>query len=190
MSKITLGEAVFNNGMAGVVAGCTVRFEKRKSTDPTNQPIYKLIAVDPNTGGEINKGFFYNDKFPSKAQENFFKNEMTHLLRAFEVKNPRREFDTYREMLDYVIQSCRENNSEEKTFYIVADYGTLKWPKRFLQLNGYPWYIMPSDGGREPSLRDDALTERPTPDGDQGVSIGASTEDSAPAVDNSDEWID
>ncbi len=183
MSKITLDEKnIFNEGLAGVVSNCSVKFEKRKDTEPKNLPIYKLIAIDSN-GAEVNKGFFYNDKFDSEAKERFFKNEMRHLLKIFKVENPKNEFDSFPEMLDYVINECRKN-SEGAKFNVVVDYGTDKWPKRFLQMNGYPWYIMPNDSPA--SLRNDALQIRPIPDSETKTEDLATTSSDKDSV---DDWI-
>lgn len=179
---------VFNGGKAGIVRGCKVVVKRRGADDPTNQPMYRLEVYDTdqqtNTNDSItiypvNKGFFYREeKWNSEAHEKYAVNELKHLLKTFDhpiEKNSKgvddiveqRDIKDYNDFIDYTFEFLGKTLSENKglMFDIAVDYGTEEFPQKYLQLNGYPWYIMKQ--GSTISNKNNAKMDRPTPDGEE-----------------------
>lgn len=171
---------VFNNGVTGVVEGCLITVSKKTAKDHERAPDYKIIVkdkvqienkdkVEEDKIYPVNKGYYYQDEFKSEKAEVFFVKELKHLLKM--VDHPTNEdgelkfeksFSSYNDFLDYTMKYIATSSSS-KTFDVVVDYGKENYPQKFLQLNGYPYYICRS-GSMKLTLSKDALTERPKDD--------------------------
>lgn len=167
---------VFNAGKTGIVKECKVTVVKKTSSDAEKSPDYKIIVFDKSQQENkdttiqnypVNKGYYYNNKFKSEKQEKFAVNELKHLLKIFgHSLNLEKEIITttpvnsYNEFLDYTMNFIR--TSVPKLFDVVVDYGTSAYPKQFLQLNGYPWWI--GECNSKLSNASNVLLERPKPD--------------------------
>jgi hypothetical protein len=174
---------IFNGGEAGVVKGCSVRVEKKTANDTENAPDYKLFVTD-ETGAEFNKGYFKgNLDDMSEGQEQFFVKEMKHLAKVFRVQDQLpTQVASYEELIDTTMKLCNKNQANVKVNVAVC-YGTVDYPRRFLELDGF-WGIQNVEDG-VPRLSRKALTERPEPDSDgPDITIGGGSEDSGVA----DDW--
>jgi hypothetical protein len=165
---------IFNDGNAGVKEKCLIKIEKKTETDSPNGPDYKLYGwdqaqVENNLNLEqdriypVNKGFFKRDEFNSKAAERFAINELKHLLKITGHKVDDkdslvfdRSFESPNDFMDYTMHfmNSQLNANPSWRFDLVVDYGNKDFPKKFLQLNGYPWYICKSDTIKLQNKRD------------------------------------
>jgi len=139
MSAINLNDAkydvtankVFNGGKAGVVNNCKIRVERKKADDADNAPKYKVILTD-EAGGEVNKGYFDGFEKMSDKAKDFFVKEMKYLSSLFEVKLPE-AVESYGALLDATMRGCFDN-MPGKLVNVAVAYGTVDYPKRFLQV--------------------------------------------------------
>lgn len=177
MSAINLNDAkydvssnkVFNGGNAGIVNNCKIRVERKKAEDPDNAPKYKVILTDSN-GGEVNKGYFDGfDKMSDKAKE-FFVKEMKYLANLFEVKLPE-AVESYGALLDATMRGCFEN-MPGKLVNVAVAYGTIDYPKRYLQVESAFSITATSE---KPYLGPKALMVRPEPTAPAPAAGGTST---------------
>lgn len=122
---------IFNGGVAGVVNGCKIRVERKKSSDAENAPKYKVLLTD-STGGEINKGYFVMKDEASDGQKTFFVKEMKHYANLFDVKMPA-TISSYEALLDVVMKGVNDN-SDGKLINTVVSYGTKSNPKKYLEI--------------------------------------------------------
>lgn len=186
------GALVFNNGEAGVVKGCNVRLSKKGDKDPENFPNYKLEGWSPEQVENkqemekdsiypVNKGFYHQDKeFKSKDAEKFRVNELKHLLKVADHPMDgdnlvfKEKFGSFNEFMDYSMEFfAKAINNSNKLFDLAVDYGNDAYPKKFLQLNGFPWYICKA-GEIKLQNRANSLMKKPEPEDkepDAGSSI-------------------
>jgi hypothetical protein len=122
---------IFNNGVAGVANGCSIRVEKRKPTDADNAPLYKIILTD-EAGAEINKGYFGNFEKSSDAALTFFVKEMKHLasLVGFELPG---NVESYSDLLNVTMKGVNDNCTG-KFVNVFVSYGTKDRPKKYLEI--------------------------------------------------------
>lgn len=170
----------FNKGETGVVENCKITIEKKEDGGNERAPEYKVVVFDAeqvaNNNDEttiypVNKGYFYKSEFKSKAAERYAANELKHLLKTFDHPEStegklllEKEINNYNEFLDYTMAYIKKSlsNNPIKRYDVVVSYGSLGYEKKFLQLEGNPWYI--GKTGSKLALKDNAITERPKPD--------------------------
>lgn len=171
---------VFNGGKAGVVRGCKVEIVRKTSEDRETAPEYKLLAYDTeqttNSNDSVavypvNKGYFHTKEFKSDGGEKYAVNELRHLLKTFghEVNDKNQvvfeeKFESFNNFMDYTFKFI-ENTLKANSglmFDVVVDYGNGDYPKDYLQMNGFPWYI--GVPGATLQNKRDAILERPEKD--------------------------
>lgn len=182
MGKINLNDeqfqdnqkVIFNGGNSGVVTGCSAVVGKKGKDDPDNMPDYRIVFVDEN-GGEINKGYYYPKDTASSAALNFLVKEMKALVTLFR-GTPLAEADSYKEIIDYTMKQCKENESDQK-FNVAVAYGTVDYPNKYLQINAY-WHIKNVEDNGMPVLGANDLVNQPKPDADPSSGPSTGSEDS------------
>jgi hypothetical protein len=123
---------IFNNGVAGVANGCSMRLEKKKASDTDNAPAYKLFMVDPMRA-EINKGYFPVKEEASDAAKTFFVKEMKHLAGLVGAELPA-TIESYNQLMDVVMKGAFEK-STGKLFNVFVSYGMKTNPKKYLEIS-------------------------------------------------------
>lgn len=122
---------IFNNGVAGIANGCSMRLEKKKASDADNAPAYKLFMVD-TMGAEINKGYFPVKEEASDVAKTFFVKEMKHLAGLVSAELPA-TIESYNQLMDVVMKQAFEK-SAGKLFNVFVSYGMKTNPKKYLEI--------------------------------------------------------
>lgn len=159
--------SVFNNGEAGLVENVELSIEKKSSSDNPNSPDYKLIATDAN--GSVNEGYYYNPYgHESMSKEDLEKKQkmgINRLMEAARAVVPEGfvfpDVNSAKEAMDAIAVVIKDNAPGKKV-RVFTNYGTVGYPKEFLQFRFFN-YVQPMDGKQLSPRNDDMLT-RPTPD--------------------------
>lgn len=147
-----------------------------KDIYPVNKGYFKSNSYDSNKDYNGNREA---NNFTSEGAEQFAVNELKHLLKTFgheitknseglDIVVPKADISCYNDFLDYTMLFVKEqiSNSAER-FDVCVDYGSIgnngqSYAKKYLQLNGFPWWIVKC--GESIKNANNAILERPTPD--------------------------
>lgn len=148
-SEFSGGNPVFNAGQAGLVKGVELSVEKKQPSDAENAPDYKLLVSDGNAS--INDGFYYNPKgHESMAEDELNRKHKLQISRvrsvAVAVMGQDYEFPevtSAKEAIDVMFKLIRDNAGDKK-FNVYTTYGTVGYPKQYLQLRYFD-FIEPSE---------------------------------------------
>ena len=122
--------AIFNNGVAGRVDNVSISVEKKKADDADNAPAYKVIFSD--SIGSINMGIYYPTEQSTESQNKMLAQKCADMVKAVmgdDFVFP--EFSSYTELVDGCMRIIAQNSSEAKV-NIIATYGTVDYPKKYL----------------------------------------------------------
>lgn len=140
---------IFNNGKAGLVTDVTLSVAKKTAEDHEMAPDYKLIVTDSD-GSEINAGFYYFKPRDGATQtevessQGYEVGRYVHLARAVMGEDyvlP--EVNSVEEALDVVMKLVMDNAGSKK-FNVYTNYGTVGYPKQYLQVRRYN-FVEPAD---------------------------------------------
>ena len=186
---------IFNDGVAGRVTNVTLKVSKKTPEDKENSPDYKLEFIDSN-GGICNTPFWYvtEDSQYATIEKQIEKQGkiLKHLVHAIigkEASLPK--FENATQMLDGVMKLLNKQLKVSKTtFNMFATYGTVQYPKQYIQPRSWVPFIEPSSVSEEetrlkPSLKIDQL-DRIESDNSNSDS-GYTTPESRPS-DDDDDW--
>jgi hypothetical protein len=135
------GSKVFNNGIAGKVENVKIDVEKRKSSDPDNQPDYKLLVTDGNDL-TLNQGFYYhkdnemNSEEKNEANKGYLVGRILSAAKAVVPEGfvfPDVEGKDVNEIVDILFRIIKEN-ADGKLVNVFATYGTKTKASTFLGL--------------------------------------------------------
>lgn len=137
---------IFNNGVAGIVAGCTAKVKRKSPQDSDSAPKYNLILVDPVNQAEINKGYiFANFDQTSDKALTFLVKEMKHLCNVFGIAQLDK-VESHEALVTYVMKGINDDGQKTKV-NVAVSYGTVDRPKKFLEIaSGFaidtkePWW--------------------------------------------------
>lgn len=167
-------KAIFNKGNAGVARNCSAKMTKRGADDNPNGPAYKLLFTD-NDEAVIDRPFFTPKEEMTEVQSTFFVKEMKHLMSQAKIEWEKADFNSYNEMLTYVINATKDAVEKNK-FGVAVSYGTIKKPSQYLNVDGF-WGFRNEENISEAkplSLSKNAILNRIEPKG--------------PSVNTGDDW--
>lgn len=154
MSKINLNaeefnkdRKIFNNGIAGVIKGVTIRVDKKRPDANPQAPPYQLVFIDPN-GGEISQSIFYlgDPTGDPKVDKDRLVNlgaTLKHIWGAVFGEKPIPEFESMKQAVDSVMASIATHAAEnpDDKYDTVANYGTKERPRKWLTIKRFPPFI-------------------------------------------------
>lgn len=143
------GNPVFNSAQAGLVKNVTISVEKKQSSDAENSPDYKLLVSDGKAS--INDGFYYNPKgYESMSEDELNRKHKLQISRirsiAVAVMGQDYEFpevSSAKEAVDVLFKLIRDNAGDKK-FNVYTTYGTVSYPRQYLQLRYFD-FIEPAE---------------------------------------------
>ncbi len=125
--------AIFNNGVAGKVNNVTVSVDKINKVDMMDKnPDYRVVFSD--SIGSINLGIYYPTEQSTDSQNKILSQKCVDLVKSVTSDSfvfP--SFNSYKELVDGCMRIIAEN-CEGKLVNIIATYGTVGYPKKFLGL--------------------------------------------------------
>jgi hypothetical protein len=154
---------IFNNGNAGIAKDVALRVDKKPDGDTSNQPDYKLYAVDAN--GEVNEGFYYSDdeekfrKYQSQKLINLARGVMGNDYKFENFKSPA-------EALDKIMLLVKQN-SVDKKYNVVVCYGTKRRPDKFLKFKSFNKFVQDVEFKQELKAENNDQMVQVTPDAAQ-----------------------
>jgi hypothetical protein len=123
--------SIFNNGVAGRVNNVTMSVERVHKLDMADKnPDYQVIFTDEI--GSINLGIYYPGEESTDSKNKILAQKCTDLVKAVAGDNyifP--SYNSYKEMVDSCMKIISEN-SKGKLVNVMATYGTVGFPKKFL----------------------------------------------------------
>lgn len=123
--------AIFNNGVAGRVNNVNISVEKVQKLDPMDKnPDYQVVFTDAN--GSINLGIYYPGEDSTDSKNKILAQKCSDIVKSVMGDNfvfP--TFNSYKELVDTCMKITAEN-SKGKLVNIMATYGTVGFPKKFL----------------------------------------------------------
>lgn len=122
--------AIFNNGVAGRVENVNISVEKKDPTSMDNQPDYKVHFTDNISS--VNMGIYYPTDQSTDSQNKILAQkcaDLTKSVMGYDFVFP--AFGTYKELVDFCMKTI-STNSEGKKVNIIATYGTVGSPKKYL----------------------------------------------------------
>ena len=139
--------AIFNNGVAGRVDNVSISVQKKSPEEADNAPAYKVIFTD--SIGSINMGIYYPTDQSTDGQNKLLAQKCADLTKSVmgdDFTFP--EFSTYKELVDFCMKTIAQN-SENAKVNIVATYGTVGAPKKYLGV--YKGYNFVEKTGTNPT---------------------------------------
>lgn len=131
------GKAVFNGGNAGSVDNAIVTLEKKAKDGAEKSPDYKIIFTDEK-GAACNTSLWYVTKDTQYAdiakqiqKQGKILKHLAHAILGENYVFP--SFDSAQAMLDGVMGELRKGLPKAGKFRIFANYGTVDYPKAFIQ---------------------------------------------------------
>jgi len=122
--------AIFNNGVAGRVENVNISVEKKDPTNMDNQPDYKVHFTDNISS--VNMGIYYPTDQSTDSQNKILAQkcaDLTKSVMGYDFVFP--AFGTYKELVDFCMRTINAN-SDGKKVNIIATYGTVGSPKKYL----------------------------------------------------------
>lgn len=123
--------AIFNNGVAGRVDNVAISVEKVSKIDMMDKnPDYQVIFTDQH--GSINLGIYYPGEESTESKNKVLAQKCSDIVKAVAGDNyvfP--SFNSYKDMVDACMRIVSDN-SKGKLVNIIATYGTVGYPKKFL----------------------------------------------------------
>ena len=147
---------IFNNGDGGIAKNVSLRVDKKPEGDTSNQPDYKLYAVDAN--GEVNEGFYYSDD--AEKFKRYQSQKLINLARGVMGNDYKFEnFASPMEALDKIMLLVKQN-SVDKKYNVVVCYGTVRRPDRFLKFKSFNKFAQDVEFKQELKVeKNDQLTQ-------------------------------
>ena len=136
---------VFNQGSAGRVKNVTLKVTKKGPEDKDNAPDWKVNFFD-EAGGTVNLGVYYPKETTTDKEISIRIDQLLSILETVDPSldaNELPEFDTYKEMFDFLCKSIAQKQNGVKCNIFVT-YGTKKRPSKYLEFRAYN-IIEPSD---------------------------------------------
>lgn len=137
--------AIFNDGTAGIVENVKVSVVKKTAEDKENAPDYKLVYTD-SKGATTNNAYWYingDTQYATVAEQiNKLGKVLRHLLHAVygsDYQLP--EFPNEKAMLDTSMKLLKDGLAKAGTFRVFANYGTIDYPKSYIQVRTWVPFI-------------------------------------------------
>jgi hypothetical protein len=183
-SLIGGGSQVFNGGIAGKTDNVKVSVTKRASTDPDNQPDYKVFFTDTE-GGQINQGFYYHkdnslyDETKNKANEGYLVGRVLSIAKALVPEDfvfPNVDGKTSSQILDILFKIIRDNE-ESTTVSIFTNYGTKTKPSSYMNVRYFSFIEKTDTPNTRLKANGNDMMEKLTSDSPATASTAKTTSD-------------
>jgi|TARA_R110000803_G_scaffold196714_5_gene260062 hypothetical protein len=185
------GKAVFNGGAAGLVNNTVISVEKKTKDGKEGSPDYKIIFTDGNESS-CNTSLWYVTKETQYAsiekqiqKQGKILKHLAHAILGSTYQFP--PFDSAEAMLDGIMSEIRKGLPKAGKFRMFANYGTVDYPKAFIQPRSWvPFLESMSVSEEESRLVKGDIDQMDRKEKDTFVQPSSSSSNGA--VSDDDEW--